>query len=352
MAFNYKDIVNKLYESQAEEERKRLEQEEKERLETEQREKEEQEKAQRINDLKIKQNKILQNNQFDSLDDLYEVENQFHNSEIQFLLSEQLFKNGNNNDAIDWAIKSANQGNVNAQCKLGDVYYNGIDVTKDLKEAKNWYQKAADQGNQYASTKLEACIKDMESIDICDVPEYIKNLKSGNYSIIIKGNNINFSQLRKSLRENENIKINITLPDSVKKIDDRAFYECRNLTNIIMPESVTEIGIDAFAGCSNLTNVIIPNSVTKIADGAFASCSNLTNIIIPNFVTEIGECTFQFCYKLINITIPDSVKIIGKHAFNRCDSLKEVSIPKKCKLEGLKLTYSYPFDDYTKVLRR
>jgi Tfp pilus assembly protein PilF len=42
---------------------------------------------------------------------------------------------------------SANEGNVMAQCFLGDMYYCGQGVKQDYKIAANWFLKAAQQGN-------------------------------------------------------------------------------------------------------------------------------------------------------------------------------------------------------------
>ena len=45
----------------------------------------------------------------------------------------------------------ADQGNTFAQFLLGNMYYNGQDVTQDYAEAVKWYRKAAGQG--YASAQ-------------------------------------------------------------------------------------------------------------------------------------------------------------------------------------------------------
>lgn len=48
----------------------------------------------------------------------------------------------------------AEQGHVEAQEKLGNLYYYGYGVEKDYVEAKKWYRKAAAQGDNEAQTKL------------------------------------------------------------------------------------------------------------------------------------------------------------------------------------------------------
>ncbi len=70
---------------------------------------------------------------------------------------------------------------------------------------------------------------------------------------------------------NGNVIQDLTIPNSVTKIGDRAFYGCSGLTSVTIPNSVTSIGYSAFAGCSGLTSVEIPDDVTCIGSGAFDS---------------------------------------------------------------------------------
>ena len=118
-----------------------------------------------------------------------------------------------------------------------------------------------------------------------------------------------------------------TIPNSVTKIDRRAFSCCSNLTSIILPNSVTHIGGFAFDNCSNITSIKIPDSVTTIADYAFNQCSSLTCIDIPNSVTYIGSFAFSSCNSLTSVAIPDSVTYIGGYVFTYCSSLSTIKIP-------------------------
>ncbi len=159
---------------------------------------------------------------------------------------------------------------------------------------------------------------------------------------------------------------------------------------------VTSIGPTAFRGCTSLTNVTIGNSVIKIESGAFLGCtslesitipfigisrdasghkshfgyifgysasssssseyhyleisanndpsannfpfdtiytyytyyipSSLKNIIISEGVTSIGSDAFYNCTSLTSVTIPSTVTKIGISAFYKCTSLKSVCI--------------------------
>ena len=120
----------------------------------------------------------------------------------------------------------------------------------------------------------------------------------------------------------------VTIPNSVTSIDDKAFSNCDYLTNITIPNSVTSIGNSVFYDCKNLTTVTIGNSVTSIGNEIFYNCDKLTNITIPNSVTTIGNKVFYDCNNLTEVTIGDTVKSIGDEMFYNCYNLKEVTIGK------------------------
>jgi TPR repeat protein len=55
--------------------------------------------------------------------------------------------------AVEWYLKSAEQGDSVAQCNLGDCYYNGEGVNQDYTKAVEWYFKSAEQGNKGRTSK-------------------------------------------------------------------------------------------------------------------------------------------------------------------------------------------------------
>ena len=117
----------------------------------------------------------------------------------------------------------------------------------------------------------------------------------------------------------------INIPESVKSIGNRAFANS-NLKTIILPNSLTSIGDQAFNGCSGLTSITIPESVTGIGNLAFSGCGSLTSVTLPNSLTRIPEGSFSGCSSLSSITIPNSVTSIGNAAFNFCSNLASVTI--------------------------
>ena len=119
----------------------------------------------------------------------------------------------------------------------------------------------------------------------------------------------------------------VTIADSVTKIEDGAFKNCEDLKEIRIPASVKSIGDEVFFACKSLEKIEIPDDMTTIGDRMFSNCSSLTSIQIPASVTEIKEDAFSGCSSLSNIEIPDNVTIIGRGAFRKCNGLKNIRLP-------------------------
>jgi hypothetical protein len=85
-------------------------------------------------------------------------------------------------------------------------------------------------------------------------------------------------------------------------------------------KAVAEIGHDLFdfvnGGNKTIKKITIPSSVKKIDEGAFVWAESLEEVYIEDGVEDIGENAFAGCQKLKKITIPKSVEKIGKGAFD------------------------------------
>ena len=123
----------------------------------------------------------------------------------------------------------------------------------------------------------------------------------------------------------------ITIPNSVTSFPGgNPFVSCKKLKEF-NGKFATEDGralingdtIVAYANASG-TEYSIPNSVKSIDDSAFFGCNNLANVYIPEGVETIGGDAFYSCGQLTNITIPASVSQIKLQAFGYNSSLKEV----------------------------
>ena len=125
-----------------------------------------------------------------------------------------------------------------------------------------------------------------------------------------------------------------SVPSTIKKISEGAFYECTSLTSISLPNSITSIGQYAFYICSSLTNINIPTNLTELGSFVFSNCSSLSEIIIPIGIKIIPKRAFQDCSSLTSVTIPEGVEEIGYSAFLGCSKLKEVVLPSTIKALG------------------
>lgn len=67
----------------------------------------------------------------------------------------------NKSEAVKWYRKSAENGNAEAQNRLGDYYYYGWGILEDENEAIKWYRKAANQGDGSAMFMLGLIYKDI-----------------------------------------------------------------------------------------------------------------------------------------------------------------------------------------------
>ena len=65
----------------------------------------------------------------------------------------------------------------------------------------------------------------------------------------------------------------ITIPDTVTRIRDKAFEWSESLTKITIPDSVTDMGANPFTGCGNLTEIIVSpdHPYLEIVDGVLFS---------------------------------------------------------------------------------
>ena len=58
-------------------------------------------------------------------------------------------------EAVRWYRRAAEQGHAPAQTNLGWMYENGRGVRRDRVEAVRWYRLAAEQGNADAQRALD-----------------------------------------------------------------------------------------------------------------------------------------------------------------------------------------------------
>ena len=142
----------------------------------------------------------------------------------------------------------------------------------------------------------------------------------------------------------------VTIPSSITKICEDAFYGCTNLNGVYINDIAAWCDIDfmnysvyegvypknipdanplmyaheLYLNNEKVTNLSVPSNVKQIKPCAFYNCS-LESVVLPNGFTTIGESAFRSCQNLRSIVIPNTVTTIGKSAFSDCMSLYSVT---------------------------
>ena len=102
----------------------------------------------------------------------------------------------------------------------------------------------------------------------------------------------------------------VTLPACLERIDESAFYGCKNLTTINLSDSIRYIGDNAFYGCSSLKNIHWPLRLTTIGSKAFRQTA-LETISLPEGVTSVGDGAFYVCPFAKMVYIPSTANVEG-----------------------------------------
>ena len=113
-----------------------------------------------------------------------------------------------------------------------------------------------------------------------------------------------------------NLLTNVTLPNSLTEIGEKAFLYAGKLASIELGANLTYIGKEAFVG-TGLTSISFPENLDKIDDGAFYGL-NITNLVFNEKLRFIGNSAFALPSEQTEtvLMIPASVKYIGPFAFN------------------------------------
>ena len=146
----------------------------------------------------------------------------------------------------------------------------------------------------------------------------------------------------------------ITIPNSITKIGDKAFYDCKELEELVLPAHLEELGREVCVDCISLKAVTLPRNLDISDDFAgFTGCYNLkyfsgecasadgrclvvnkrvyafapaelSEYTIAEDITAIADRSFAKCDRLLKVTIPSSVISLGSGAFYNCTKLSEI----------------------------
>ena len=86
--------------------------------------------------------------------------------------------------------------------------------------------------------------------------------------------------------------VSITLPDSLREIGDRAFYDCAGLKSIRLPQGLRSIGEEAFQGTS-IETFALPPEIESIGQRAFAAGLYSESASVQNIQLAEGNPHFE-----------------------------------------------------------
>ncbi|MDR0855125.1 MAG: leucine-rich repeat domain-containing protein [Christensenellaceae bacterium] len=215
-------------------------------------------------------------------------------------------------------------------------------------------------GKEYKITKYDG------TNTVVTVPSEINGKPVTSIGVVEKDKNLHVFKYYRFVTE-------LTLPSTLKEIDDEAFLNMVSLTSLTVPEGVTRISYQAFAGCTELKTITLPSTLERIEiraftnckklngvtlpqnlvlidEEAFSNCISLTSIVIPNKLGTVdvkpkgiyddelginhgvgydalGQKAFEGCTKLASITLSENITILHKYTFNKCTALTSIVIP-------------------------
>ncbi len=128
-----------------------------------------------------------------------------------------------------------------------------------------------------------------------------------------------------------------TIPDTVKSIDNYAFYKATNLAmDLNFSKNLETIGEGAFAECTALKKITFSEGLVSLGKQAFSGVSGVSELKLPESLKELNILAFANCTGLTEITIPKNVDTTNaldyssfaankRSPFYGCTNLKKVT---------------------------
>jgi hypothetical protein len=83
-----------------------------------------------------------------------------------------------------------------------------------------------------------------------------------------------------------------------KEIGYEAFMSCSQLMSVELCEGLERINEGAFQFCRSLTSITIPSTVKDIDEMAFEGCNQLRNAELNEGLEQINNLVFAYCTSL------------------------------------------------------
>lgn len=114
----------------------------------------------------------------------------------------------------------------------------------------------------------------------------------------------------------------VTLPEGMKYLGYKTFYDCEALTTIDLPDSLVSFNHPSLSSGnqfaeSGLTEITIPANIESLPTRLFYNCKSLTSVTLnENLKTIDGGSVFYGCTKITSLVVPKGVLITGTYNFS------------------------------------
>ena len=120
--------------------------------------------------------------------------------------------------------------------------------------------------------------------------------------------------------------VELTVPEGVTPIKERAFFGDPWICKVVIPSTVKVIGEEAFASCSHLETLVIEEGVERIEAEAFRDC-RIADLSLPRHSLKyIGDKAFDFSI-FRKLELPEELEYLGAASFRCNPNLESVSVP-------------------------
>lgn len=143
----------------------------------------------------------------------------------------------------------------------------------------------------------------------------------------------------------------LELPENLTEIPSGLFRHCGFRGELKLPSNIQRIGSEAFAD-NNFTRIIFNESLNRVDERAFADCRYVQSVKLPEGLHRVPQFCFSGCSALEEVVLPSTMETIYGCAFGGCNYLKRIVVnnpePPLCTDiqqpgEGHEYNYAEPF---------